>query len=107
MQFVQDNLSYTIDYGVSRSSNDGSITFPNPNGRASDDLDEQVVTVALWHLFDGSEVSEDGINDGAAFNFTDLLGYMQSQRYMERDRASNGADLIDFLDAIYYEEDVC
>ncbi|MGB0647550.1 MAG: hypothetical protein ACPGQS_10270, partial [Bradymonadia bacterium] len=101
MRFVQDNITYTIDYGVSRSANNGTIAFPNPNGRSSDDLDEQVVTVALWHLFDGSEVSEDRVNDGAAFSFTDLLGYMQSPRYLERDRAADGADLIDFFDAIY------
>ena len=101
MHFVQDDISYTIDYSVSRTSNNGNITFPNPNGRSSDDLDEQVVTVALWHLFDGSEVREDGINDGAAFGFTEILSYMQSRRYLERDRASDGADLIDFFDAIY------
>ena len=101
LDFVQDEFYYSIDYGIDRNAGAYGFTFPSPNGDLSDDIDEQIVTVALWQLWDGSEVGEDGINDDAQLTEQDIMHGMQSARYMTGDRGAFGADLIDLIDSIY------
>lgn len=67
------------------------------------DLSEAWVTSALWHLWKRDEV--DGLGFGTrVLDTPTIFGAMGSHRFLDHDRAAQGVDFVDFLDAVVCQE---
>jgi hypothetical protein len=98
---IQKGSSFWTDY--SKASCDGpscSIPRPIPQDGMAQDLAEEWVSVMLWDLWDGADVAENSDDDGTALGTAVVQQAIGSDRFLNWDRGAEGADFVDFVDAV-------
>jgi len=97
---IQEGNSLWIDYDRMTYFG-GDLVRPDPGAGMAQNLDESYVVSMLWHLWDGAEVAEgEAWNDGVAIGTDPVLRAFGSERMTQWDRGAQGADFVDFLDAL-------
>lgn len=108
---IQKGSSFWFNYAAFYADKDKEgeatlIKFPSGAGGTDQQLDENWVVGALWHIWDGADgldevdffVKADG--DLSAAPSSRIYGAIRSDRYLNYNRGGAGVDLVDFLDAL-------
>ncbi len=96
---IQDGGSFWIDYEDAQYSNGDSIGFPSMRSGMTQNLDENYVTIALWHNWLGQDVWEEDKSYPVALGTQRIMRSITSNRFLYGNRGSRGVDLVDFLDS--------
>lgn len=97
---IQQGASFWADIARALYSEGQEMTRPDPFGGLDQDLDENYVAAMLWELWDGADMPEADADDGTALGTPVVLRAVASERFLDWDRGSGGADLVDFVDAV-------
>lgn len=98
---IQQGSSFWHNYSTAVYNSGSAISAPEPQGGMTQDLDENRVSVMLWHLWDGLDVPEQpDTSDPVALGTTGVYSAIGSPRFLSYDRGATGADFVDFSDAV-------
>jgi len=97
---IQGGGSFWIDLARLQFSSTFSVQAPDPSGGLTQHLDENWVAMMLWDLWDGADVEEILEPDGTALGTQAVVEAVTSSRFLYGDRGAQGADFVDFLDAV-------
>ena len=76
------------------------ITTPIPTAGQEQDLDENYVVYLLWNLWDGDDLTQTGEEEGERISTDAILTALRSKRLTDWNRGAEGADFVDFVDAV-------
>ncbi len=96
---IQQGTSFWIDYDAMDASEGLEFVPPNPSGSMEQQLDENWVVSMIWHLWDGADFP-DPDDDGVAMGTHAIVEAITSSRFIQQDRGAEGADFVDFVDAL-------
>lgn len=99
---INSGSSWWVDFDEMNSYVSGVPGRADINGSITQYLDELWVTTMLWHLWDGYDVPETNTHadDKTALGMVRVLSAISSDRFLTKNRGANGADFVDFADAV-------
>jgi hypothetical protein len=101
---IQGGNSFWVDYSSLSFMSGGdqyNMSLPSSDGGLKQQLDENYVGAVIWHLWDGDDIPEyEEPSDTTALGTTRTFEALASYRFLSLDRAYQGADLVDYVDAV-------